>query len=94
MRRGFGRGMWGGGLRRGGRIEALKSYSHVFDKTVMDNVIEQAGDTLLILGNGFDIDLGFPTRYKDFFLSDSFPFVNNDMSCHSLGHYVYEIRYP
>lgn len=56
----------------------------------MDNVIEQAADTLLILGNGFDIDLGFPTRYKDFFLSDSFPFVNNELSCHSLGHYVYE----
>ena len=48
------------------------------------------GGTLLIFGNGLDIDLGFPTNYKDFFQSDQFPFVHNDQSCHSLGHYVYD----
>ena len=47
-------------------------------------------DTLLILGNGFDLDLGFHTSYKDYFESDQFPFVHNDQSCHSLGHFVYE----
>lgn len=48
------------------------------------------GNTLLIFGNGFDINLGFPTSYKDYFISDYFPFVHNDHKCHSLGHYVYE----
>lgn len=48
------------------------------------------GNTLLIFGNGFDINLGFPTSYKDYFISDYFPFVHDDQNCHSLGHYVYE----
>lgn len=46
--------------------------------------------TLLILGNGFDLDLGFKTRYEDFFKSDKFPFVNHDESCHDLGHFIYD----
>ena len=48
------------------------------------------GNTLLLLGNGFDVDLGFPTKYQDFFKSKQFPFVHNDHSCHPLGHHVYE----
>lgn len=48
------------------------------------------GNTLLLFGNGLDIDLGFPTSYKDYFQSDQFPFVHNDQSCHSLGHFVYD----
>lgn len=46
--------------------------------------------TLLILGNGFDINLGFPTSYKDFFKSEQFPFVRNDQTCHSLGRFVFD----
>lgn len=46
------------------------------------------GNTLLVFGNGLDVDLGFPTTYKDYFLSNYFPF--NDHSCHALGHYVYK----
>ena len=47
-------------------------------------------NTLIILGNGFDLDLGFRTSYKDFFHSDYFPFVNNDHECHELGRFLYE----
>ena len=32
----------------------------------------RAPETLLIIGNGFDIDLGLPTRYEDFLQSDEF----------------------
>ena len=49
-----------------------------------------AWNTLFIFGNGFDLDLGFPTGYKDYYLSDHFPFVHNDQSCHSLGHFLYD----
>ncbi len=51
---------------------------------------ENEGNTLFIFGNGLDIDLGFPTSYKEFFQSVQFPFVHNDHSCHALGHYVYD----
>ena len=43
---------------------------------IMDNVFRacppglfEGEDNLLILGNGFDLDLGFPTSYKHFFES-------------------------
>lgn len=46
--------------------------------------------TLLILGNGFDLDLGLPTKYEDYFYSRYFPFVSNDENCHGLGHFIYD----
>ena len=55
-----------------------------------EELFPNEGDTLLIFGNGLDIDLGFPTSYREFFNSEQFPFVHNDCTCHSLGHYVYE----
>ena len=54
---------------------------------------DNTGDKLFIFGNGFDINLGFPTKYEDFFKSNQFPFVHNDSTCHTLGHYVYEKGY-
>ena len=59
-------------------------------KTSVPNYKKNVGNTLFILGNGFDIDLGFPTKYQDFFQSEQFPFVHNDHYCHYLGHYVFE----
>ena len=55
-----------------------------------EKMFPNEGNTLLIFGNGLDIDMGFPTSYKEFFNSEQFPFVHNDHTCHSLGHYVYE----
>lgn len=55
-----------------------------------EDLFQNEGNTLLILGNGFDLDLGFHTSYKDYFLSEQFPFVHNDQSCHSLGYFVYD----
>ena len=49
-----------------------------------------AGETLFILGNGFDLNLDFPTSYKDFFSSDFSPFVHKDHGCHSLGRFIYQ----
>lgn len=34
--------------------------------------------TLLILGNGFDLDLGLETSYKNFYDSDNWPFLKED----------------
>lgn len=51
---------------------------------------ENTCSTLFVIGNGLDIDLGFPTKYEDFFLSDFFPFVIHDPFCHALGHFVFE----
>lgn len=53
-----------------------------------ENEDARDSSTLFILGNGFDINLGFPTRYKDFFASDYFPFANNDNASHGLGRNV------
>ena len=61
------------------------STSELTDNLFSDNT----GDTLFIFGNGFDINLGFPTKYEDYFKSDQFPFVHNDSQCHALGHFVY-----
>lgn len=57
---------------------------------VVPDLFPNEGNTLFILGNGLDVDLGFPTKYKDYFESNFFPFVHNDHSCHALGHFVYE----
>lgn len=46
--------------------------------------------TLLALGNGFDIDLGLPTSYLDFFKSDYFPFVRGGQDFHRLGEYIFD----
>lgn len=43
---------------------------------------------LVILGNGFDLDLGLPTSYKSFFESCEFPFVKGDSRFHNLGKYI------
>lgn len=58
------------------------------ETTLFEN--ESEGSTLFVFGNGLDIDLGFPTSYKEFFQSEQFPFVSNDPTCHALGYYVYE----
>ena len=55
------------------------------------DLFQNEGNTLLIFGNGLDLDLGYDTSYEDYFLSNHFPFVNNDQSCHSLGHFVYDM---
>lgn len=46
------------------------------------------GGTLVILGNGFDLDLGLPTSYGSFFKSCQFPFVKGDSRVHNLGKYI------
>ena len=51
---------------------------------------------LFILGNGFDLDLGFPTSYKHFYENDNaignggFPFVKGGMDYSALGRFVLE----
>lgn len=42
---------------------------------------------LVILGNGFDLDLGLPTSYKSFFESCEFPFVKGDSRVY-MGHLI------
>ena len=58
-------------------------------KRTENDISSNEGNTLFILGNGFDIDLGFHTSYRHFFLSEQFPFVDNDQLIHDLGHFVY-----
>lgn len=49
---------------------------------------------LLILGNGFDLCLGYKTGYKDFVENNNsieegrFPFVKGDKDCHALGRFL------
>ena len=49
---------------------------------------------LLILGNGFDLNLGFKTSYRDFVENKNrleegrFPFVKRDKNCHYLGQFL------
>ena len=51
---------------------------------------------LVILGNGFDLDLDFPTSYKHFVENENdqdhgaFPFVRGGEDYHALGRYVLE----
>lgn len=47
------------------------------------------GGILVILGNGFDLDLGLPTSYESFFKSCQFPFVKGDSRVHNLGKYIF-----
>lgn len=65
-----------------------QGFSNVYSPVEYD-FSEKEPSTLLILGNGFDLDLGFPTKYENYFNSDMFPFVKNDHNCHSLGRFVY-----
>ncbi len=57
----------------------------------MDNTLNY---NLLILGNGFDLNLGYPTSYEDFFYNDaligqgSFPFVKNGCDFGPLGEFI------
>lgn len=50
--------------------------------------------SLLILGNGFDLDLGYPTGYKDFVQNTnspdngSFPFLQKNKDYHNLGKFI------
>lgn len=50
--------------------------------------------TLLILGNGFDLDLGFKTSYTDFYNNcgpseaGGFPFVKGGCDFHELGQFI------
>lgn len=49
---------------------------------------------LIVIGNGFDLDLGLPTSYKSFFENDyqigcgGFPFMKGQEGLSSLGKYV------
>ena len=49
---------------------------------------------LFVIGNGFDIDLGFPTRYKDYVGNENpiphnhFPFIKGGHDFHELGDYI------
>lgn len=49
---------------------------------------------IFVIGNGFDINLGYPTKYKDFVGNDKhdnhtfFPFVKGGCDFHELGDYI------
>ena len=53
---------------------------------------------LLVLGNGFDLDLGYKTGYMDFFGNDNpegegrFPFVEKGKDYHVLGKYLVKCK--
>lgn len=59
---------------------------------IINNPIEfgTTKDTILILGNGFDIDLGRKTKYKDFCDSILWPFGPEYESKMGLGHHLYQ----
>lgn len=42
------------------------------------NILSNGKDTVLVLGNGFDLDLGLSTSYGDFVNSEFWPFKNPD----------------
>ena len=48
---------------------------------------------VLILGNGFDLDIGYKTRYSDFVNSSFWPFKEKDLSSigvPNLQNYIYD----
>lgn len=48
---------------------------------------------VLILGNGFDLDIGFKTKYSDFVNSSNWPFKEKDLSAigvPNLQNYIYD----
>lgn len=47
-------------------------------------MIQPMKNRVLVLGNGFDLDLGYPTGYKDYKL----PFQNNGKDSHRLGKFL------
>ena len=52
----------------------------------MSSLLSQA--TLLIIGNGFDLDLGLKTGYKDYVNSDKWPFKHCSILSPRLGSYL------
>ena len=66
-------------------------------KAYKDNRIKDLGNhNLLVLGNGFDLDLGYLTSYKDFFKNSNdienggFPFIKGGGDYGELGAFVLE----
>ena len=67
-----------------------------YSNNMINNSIEEiAGlfsgedsETLLIIGNGFDLDLGLKTGYKDFVNSDKWPFKHCSILSPRLGSYL------
>ena len=58
----------------------------------IDDLFSARAETLLILGNGFDLDLGWQTRYSDFAQSANFwPF--NPTSSTKLAKFLYECSF-
>ena len=53
-----------------------------------DDLFGPGLDTLLIIGNGFDLDLGLNTRYADFAKSEFWPFKDRCPMSSSLGAYL------
>jgi hypothetical protein len=53
---------------------------------------------LLVIGNGFDLDLGYKTGYKDFVANDNpvgegrFPFVEKGKDSHTLGKFILKCK--
>lgn len=67
-----------------------------YSNNMINNSIEEiAGlfsgedsETLLIIGNGFDLDLGLKTGYKDYVNSDKWPFKHCSILSPRLGSYL------
>lgn len=63
------------------------------------SIVTTEKEVLLILGNGFDLDLGLKTSYKDFFNNElpydegRFPFARGGEDYGLLGKYIIEANY-
>lgn len=61
------------------------------ERVLPDELFGPCADTLVVLGNGFDLDLEYKTSYKNFFYSDlqsgqgGFPFVKGGYDYSDLG---------
>lgn len=61
-----------------------------------DELFGPNAETLLVLGNGFDLNLGYKTAYSDFCSPDNdlpydgggFPFIRNAYDFHDLGNFI------
>lgn len=59
------------------------------DEAIQDSeLFGPSQDTLLIIGNGFDLNLGLKTGYSDFVRSDKWPFKQRCSLLPSLGSYL------
>ena len=62
--------------------------------TVDNELSRREPKRLLVIGNGFDLDLGYKTGYKDFVANDNpagegrFPFVHKGKDFHTLGRFI------